>query len=132
MKLLSINIRGLRKQWKRKWVREIVGKEKVDFLAIHETKISDISSQLVRLLWDFDDFEFVVVNACGKAGGLLWVWSKSSFVLQHTVSGVGYALIQGEVLSTKGIVVLVNVYGPQAEGEKKVSWNTLLDSKDMF
>lgn len=90
MKLLSINVRGMRKLYKRKWIKEIVGKEKVEFLAVQETKLSDISTQLVRTIWDSDDFSFATVNAKGKAGGLLWVWSNSSFSLHQCVSGDGF------------------------------------------
>lgn len=132
MKLLSLNIRGLRKQWKRKWVREIVKKEKVDFLAIQETKLSDISTQLVRPVWDSDDFDFLDVNVIDKTGGLLWLWNKSSFAMQQCVYGAGFALIQGKLLSTNKVIVFVNVYGPQSESEKKLLWKSLLKLKKKF
>lgn len=120
MKLMSVNIRGFGKTWKRKWLREIVDKESLEFLAIQETKLSDISSQFVRSLWDSDDYGFVAANAIGKAGGLLWVWSTS-----HSSTGEGFVLILGEMLSSKKNIILVNVYGPQSEGEKKVLWSLI-------
>lgn len=74
MKLMSVNIRGLGKPWNRKWVRRIVAREKLEFLAIQETKLADITPQIVRSVWDSDDYGFIAaVNAIGNAGGLLWV-----------------------------------------------------------
>lgn len=127
MKLLLVNIRGLRKPWKRKWVRESIGKEKVEFLAIQETKLSDIPPQLVRSIWDSDNFGFVAENVTGTAGGLLWVWNKDAFDLHHSVSGAGFVLIKGELLSIKKEIVMINVYSLQAESEKKLLRSRLLE-----
>lgn len=91
------------------------------------TKLADITPQIVRSVWDSDDYGFVATNVIGKAGGLLWVWSKSTFTLKHIVSGEGYVLIHGKMLSFKKDIILVNVYGPQSESDKKGLWSTLLE-----
>lgn len=91
---------------------ETVGREKLDFLAIQETKLSDLSDHFVRSVWDLDDYGFIAANAVGKAGGLLWVWNTSCFSLKQYVSGEGFLLISGELLSSHMSIILVNIYGP--------------------
>jgi exonuclease III len=45
------NIRGLGSRVKRRYVKELIQKERIDFLAIQETKIEVIHESLVFNLW---------------------------------------------------------------------------------
>jgi exonuclease III len=51
----SFNIRGLGSRVKRRRIRDLVRDEKLDFLALHETKLQIIPESLPRSLWGNDD-----------------------------------------------------------------------------
>ncbi|MCI04874.1 hypothetical protein A2U01_0025922, partial [Trifolium medium] len=61
-----------------------------------------INRRLCSNIWGSDDFEFVVKDAEGRAGGILMVWNKNSFILQ-AVSILEYAIL------VRGIWVKDNV-----------------------
>jgi exonuclease III len=50
MIIASINIRGLGGAVKRKYLKELVRKENIDFLAIQETKLDSITDNLCHSL----------------------------------------------------------------------------------
>jgi hypothetical protein len=51
MIIASINIRGLGGVVNRKYLKELVRKERLDFLAIQETKLEALSDNLCYNLW---------------------------------------------------------------------------------
>jgi exonuclease III len=51
MIVCSHNIRGLGSRVKRRYIKELIQKEKIDFMAIQETKMEMIQESLVFYLW---------------------------------------------------------------------------------
>lgn len=51
----TFSIRGIGGGVKKRRIRELIRQNKVDFLAIQETKLEDISSALCYNLWGSDD-----------------------------------------------------------------------------
>ncbi|GAU09987.1 hypothetical protein TSUD_393040 [Trifolium subterraneum] len=49
--------RGLGSRVKRRKVKEVIGVEKLDFLALQETKLEEVTSTLCRSLWGNDDWD---------------------------------------------------------------------------
>ena len=71
IKLLSWNVRGVNESRKRKVIKSVVRKQKVDLFCIQETKIQLMSESVVRSLGSGRFLEWKALNACGSAGGML-------------------------------------------------------------
>ncbi|GMP74929.1 hypothetical protein CsSME_00032179 [Camellia sinensis var. sinensis] len=71
MKIQSWNVRGLGRPEKMRKIKRSLAERKVDIVLIQETKTVVVSSDLVRSIWPGDHFEFISVDANGRAGGLL-------------------------------------------------------------
>ncbi|KAF1864498.1 hypothetical protein Lal_00021921 [Lupinus albus] len=79
MKLATLNIRGLGRSVKKRVLRSMVRKEKLDFLSIHETKLESIDYNLCSKLWDGSDFDWAFQPSIGRSGGLLSIWRTAKF-----------------------------------------------------
>ena len=76
LKLLSWNVRGVNKSTKRKVIKSVFRKQKVDLFCIQETKIQSMTDRVVRSLGTGRFLDWKVLNACGSAGGILICWDK--------------------------------------------------------
>lgn len=85
MKIISLNIRGLGAVNKKEWVKELCKREKPDIIGIQETKMKDVSKQLVSKLWGIEDGDFVFVPATGRSGGLLLIWNTRNLKCEFVV-----------------------------------------------
>ncbi|GJV90425.1 RNA-directed DNA polymerase, eukaryota, reverse transcriptase zinc-binding domain protein [Tanacetum coccineum] len=92
----SKNDTGLAQKAKKDWVREICGKNKVNFLSLQETKMENI--------------ELFNIKSC---------WGNFGFEYEHSPS-VGEWLLNGKK------ILIVSVYAPQELCEKKMLWDYLI------
>jgi hypothetical protein len=74
MIISSINIRGLGGAVKRNTIKELIRKEKIQFLAVQETKMETISDSFCYGLWGGEDCQWVFLPSIGNSGGLLSIW----------------------------------------------------------
>jgi hypothetical protein len=74
MIISSINIRGLGGAVKRSTIKELIRKEKIQFLAVQETKMETISDSFCYGLWGGEDCQWVFLPSIGNSGGLLSIW----------------------------------------------------------
>lgn len=54
MRIVSMNIRGLGDREKRTVVRDLISKERVDFICIQETKLEFMDDRMACLLWGWE------------------------------------------------------------------------------
>ena len=71
LKLLSWNVRGVNKSTKRKVIKSVIRKQKVDLFCIQETKIQDMTDRVVRSVGTGRFLDWKALNACGSAGDIL-------------------------------------------------------------
>jgi exonuclease III len=71
MLIASINIRGLGGVVKQNYLKELVNKERPDFLAVQETKLETIPDSLCFNLWGSEDCQWVFLPSVGSSGGIL-------------------------------------------------------------
>nr|GEZ62574.1 RNA-directed DNA polymerase, eukaryota [Tanacetum cinerariifolium] len=94
---------------KRDWVKELCCKYKVNFLALHETKMENMNLLCVRLCWGNLDFEYARSNSVGNSGGILCVWDPNSFCKHSVTCSDYFVMVRGVWRSTghkwKGDVV---------------------------
>lgn len=77
--MISLNIRGLGDRKKRSVVRELVVKEKLDFICLQETKVSSGDDRLVAMLWGNKEVQWVFSGSDGASGGLCCLWDREVF-----------------------------------------------------
>lgn len=110
MRIVSLNIRGLGGRIKKNSVRELVIKEKVEFLCLQETKLEAVNDRLAYVLWGSSDCQWVFSGAEGMSGGLCCIWDKEVFVRTNLWGEKGLLGVSG---LWEGVPVhIVNVYAP--------------------
>ena len=87
LKLLSWNVRGANDNVKRKVIKSVVRKQKVDLFCIQETKIQVLSDRVVSSLGSGKFLEWKALDAFGSAGGILICWDKRSLDLLEWEEG---------------------------------------------
>ena len=87
LKVLSWNIRGANDTSERKIVKDLLRSQKLDLFCLQETKIHSMSKGSLssgRFL------EWIAMEACGTAGGILVVWDNRSLELLDKEVGSYY------------------------------------------
>jgi hypothetical protein len=132
MILTSYNVRGLGGQIKRRKIKELIQKYKVEFLAIQETKMETITDNLCYSLWGSQDCDWAFLPSEGNSGGILSIWSKSCSYLIFTFIGEGFVGVCLEWGVSKSICFVVNIYAKCDLPSKRKLWHNLLMSKRGF
>ncbi|GKV19934.1 hypothetical protein SLEP1_g30130 [Rubroshorea leprosula] len=74
-------------------VRDLVVKEKVEFLAIQESKLEMVDYQVCRTIWGADNFDWVAKASRGTSGRLICIWNsdllKKESIIEELMSEVG-------------------------------------------
>lgn len=125
MKFISYNVRGLGGKAKKLDVRRLIAANRPDVISIQETKLETIDRRTCTYLWGFDDFEFITKDADGRAGGILMMWNKNSFILQGTITLSFALLIKGVWLKENVQVILLSVYAPCERNNKLDCWEEI-------
>jgi hypothetical protein len=86
----SLNIRGLGSRVKRSKIKSFINLEKIDFMAIQETKLAGVSASLCCRLWGNADCDWAVLPAVGNSGGILSIWKKSIGSVVFSFTGEGF------------------------------------------
>jgi exonuclease III len=125
----SFNVRGLGGVLKRKRIRDMVRSNQIEFLAIQETKLEEISEAMCFGLWGSNDCEWVHLPSEGRSGGILSIWSKSNNSLIFSFKGEGFVGVHLEWGFLKTICFVVNVYSKCDIASKRNLWSNLINFK---
>ena len=110
MIVTTFNVRGLGERVKKKKIRDLVRINKVDFLAVQETKLQDISSE-------------------GNSGGILSLWRKSSSNFLFSFQGEGYVGVCLEWGVEKKRCIVVNIFSKCDLVVKRRMWEELVEER---
>jgi hypothetical protein len=132
MIVCSYNIRGLGGRVKRRRIKQLILTEKVDFMAIQETKLEVISEALCHSLWGGSDCEWAFLPAEGNSGGILSIWRNVNSSLIFTFIGEGFVGVCLEWGVRKNIFFMVNVYAKCDIIAKRGLWDNICMSKRGF
>ena len=91
IKILCWNVRGLNDIEKRKLIKGVVRNQKPDLVCLSETKVKEMSLQLVKSMGVGRFFNWALVDARGAAGGLLLFWDNRVLEKLEVESG-GYSV----------------------------------------
>jgi exonuclease III len=109
-----------------KKVKELILREKVDVLAIQESKLALVDKNLCARLWGGEGVGWRSAPAIGRSGGIITLWDATKGHLVESFQGQGYV---GVVLlwgASKIKCVIINVYAPCLIHAKKSLWVDLL------
>lgn len=132
MKMLSLNVRGLGDQAKRRKIRSLVLSGKFDCCFFQESKCFAVNNSLIERLWGGVDCEWIAKSSVGLSGGLISIWRAGSLSINFYFSGDGFLGVCGVLEKTQTVVYLVNVYSPCHLAGKRKLWEELTMSKRGF
>ncbi|XP_021991462.1 uncharacterized protein LOC110888238 [Helianthus annuus] len=84
MNFVTANISGAGDSSKAEHIRNLKRNNKLGFIAIQETQMSNSSNILVSNFWDNTPFDFDSIEATGRSGGLLSIWDPGLFTKKTT------------------------------------------------
>ncbi|GJZ88370.1 RNA-directed DNA polymerase, eukaryota [Tanacetum coccineum] len=110
---------------KKDWVKELCIKNKVNFLALQETKMENVDNFCIKNCWGNLFFEFVCSPSVGNSGGILCVWDPRMFRKQNSTVSDYFVAIQGVWIPNAKKCLIISVYAPQEVSEKRMLWSYL-------
>ncbi|GJZ10125.1 RNA-directed DNA polymerase, eukaryota [Tanacetum coccineum] len=125
MNMLSINVQGLGNKTKKEWVKELSIKNKLNFIAIQETKMDKISHMEVKFMWGNSNFDFVCSDSLGNSGGILCIWEATVFKKEYVTISDNFVAIYGTWIPSNVKILLVSIYAPQQPAYKRDLWEYL-------
>ncbi|XP_057792009.1 uncharacterized protein LOC131008911 [Salvia miltiorrhiza] len=125
MKMVSYNIRGLGSKIKKRELRELLQKQKIDFCFIQETKMENFSNCDLKGIWGSDCFDFARRQAEGRSGGILSIWNPALFSKSSHWDLPGALIVNGKWISENLNGCLINIYAPQCFNARETLWDSL-------
>ncbi|XP_071695516.1 uncharacterized protein [Rutidosis leptorrhynchoides] len=118
MKILSVNIRGFKRDGKVSWFWRMISSNNPIVAAVQETKSRSLKDRWIDKIWGSHNVEYVAKDTVGKSSGLLLMWESNVFSVNQAVEEI----------------VVVNVYRPHTDEKKRKFWadlNALLQFNDV-
>ena len=103
LKILSWNVRGVNDRSKRKVIKSVVRKQKVDLFCIQETKMQVMTEGVVRSLSPGRFLDWRVLNAMGSTRGVLICWDKRLLKILDWEEGQFYISCRFRNVGDEGI-----------------------------
>jgi exonuclease III len=127
MMMSSWNIRGLGERVKKQKLHHHIVIQRVDLMAVQETKIEVIGHKLCSQLCGGDMVRWRYAPALGRSGGILTLWDGAKGNCVSSFQRQGYLGVCLEWGAKKSLCLIVNVYAPRNLHSKKALWVDLLN-----
>nr|GEZ55794.1 RNA-directed DNA polymerase, eukaryota [Tanacetum cinerariifolium] len=98
---------------KKEWVKELTNKNKINFIAIQETKMERISHMDVKLMWRNSNYDYTCSESLGSSGGILCIWEETMFKKDYVTISDSFVAIYGMWIPNKAKILIVAIYAPQ-------------------
>ncbi|MCH80013.1 LINE-1 reverse transcriptase like, partial [Trifolium medium] len=120
--------RAEKEEWKvkKRKVRDLISVEKVDFLALQETKLEAVSGSFCNSLWGSAECDWVALPAVGNSGGILSIWRKSLGSVVFSFSGDGFVGVCLDLVEKQVRCGVINVYAKCNLVDKRRLWSDIL------
>ena len=118
-------MKGVNDSSKRKLIKSVVRKQKVDLFCIQETKMQVMSKGVVRSLGPGRFLDWRALNAMGLAGGVLICWDKRSLEILEWEEGQFSISCRFRNVADGVVWVFTGVYGPFFREEKECLWEEI-------
>ncbi|RVW77597.1 LINE-1 reverse transcriptase-like [Vitis vinifera] len=117
--------RGANDVNKRRIVKSVVRKQKVDLVCIQETKIQSMTDGVVKSLGVGRFLDWRTLEATGAAGGVLVCWDKRSLELLEWEEGQFSVSCKFRTVENGTVWVFTGVYGPFNKKDRECLWEEL-------
>ena len=121
MKCLFWNIRGIGKGEKIMSIRKMIGRHKISFLGLVETKHRRSINPRIRRMWGHDEHEFCEVYASEAFGGsLVVIWDPTTLRVTSKHCNERWILLEGCITDVNFECCIGVVYGPNNRVERNI------------
>ncbi|GJS07785.1 RNA-directed DNA polymerase, eukaryota [Tanacetum coccineum] len=110
---------------KKDWVKELCVKNKVNFMALQETKMKNMELFSVKMCWGNFAFDYVHSDSVGNSGGILCVCDPNSFRKRNATVNDYFVMIRGVWCLTGNDLLIIAVYAPHDCRDKQMLWDYL-------
>lgn len=110
MNIMALNIQGLGNKSKKEWVQELTNNNKLNFIAIQETKMEKVSHMDVKFMWGNSNYDFVFSESVGNSGGILCMWEESIFKKDYATISDSFVAIYGTWIPNKTKVLIFSSF----------------------
>ncbi|XP_071718049.1 uncharacterized protein [Rutidosis leptorrhynchoides] len=107
------------------WFKRLRIKESPDIVLLQETKCNSVNNSWIEQIWGSPNFKFIQKPKVGKSGGMLIIWDPTRFDVNEAVEKHNLLAIKGKWTGKDRESIVVNVYGPHTDEEKKKMWVSL-------
>ncbi|GJZ76993.1 reverse transcriptase [Tanacetum coccineum] len=121
MSILSWNIQGLGNPWTVRHLRTLVKDSSPTIMFLMESRMHD--SQVTGLKFSFPQYNLLVVNPVGRAGGLLLFWKKDCdlSVTNFSKNHIDFVVKEDSGIAWRG----TGIYGWPKQQQKHLTWALL-------
>ncbi|GJT94905.1 RNA-directed DNA polymerase, eukaryota, partial [Tanacetum coccineum] len=124
--VMGYNMDGrLAQKAKKDWVKELCVRNKVNFLALQETKMENMDLICVKTCWGNLAFDYVHSDSVGNSGGILCVWDPNSFCKSNATISDYFVMVRGVWRLTGQDLLMIAVYAPHDFKDKQLLWDYL-------
>ncbi|GJY81678.1 RNA-directed DNA polymerase, eukaryota, partial [Tanacetum coccineum] len=116
---------GLAQKAKKDKVKELYVKNKVNFLALQETKMENMELFCVKTCWGNMAFDYVHSDSVGNSGGILCVWDPNAFCKSSVTMSDYFIMVRGVWRQNGKDFLIIVVYAPHDIKEKMMLWDYL-------
>ena len=125
IRLLSWNVRGANNCDKRKVIKALIKKNRVDLVCLHETKIQEMSRGLIRSLGVGRRLEWGTVDSRGTTGGIVVIWDNRVLELIELEKGEHSISCHFKNCEDGFMWTFTGVCGPTMRRDRECFWNEL-------
>lgn len=122
-------MRGLRGPVKKNKIRRLVLEENIDFIALQEAKLEEVSAEIFG---GCDQFELCYLPSIGNSGGILSIWNSLKAKLLFSFKDTGFVGVCLEWQGSRRRCFIVNIYSQGGPPEKRQHWEVRKMSKRGF
>ncbi|GKA08008.1 RNA-directed DNA polymerase, eukaryota [Tanacetum coccineum] len=124
--VMGYNMDGcLAQKAKKDWVKELCVRNKVNFLALQETKMENMDLICVKTCWGNLAFDYVHSDSVGNSGGILCVWDPNFFCKSNATISDYFVMVRGVWRLTGQDLLMIAVYAPHDFKDKQLLWDYL-------
>ena len=132
IKILSWNVRGADAPNKRKVIKNFLRSYRADLVCLQETKVQEMTIDLVRNLGVGHHLNWKALHAEGSAGGILLLWDNSRISLVDSVVGSFFVSCLFRMPEDGFQWVFSGVYGPVENSVRESFWEELGSIKGLW
>nr|GEV54221.1 RNA-directed DNA polymerase, eukaryota [Tanacetum cinerariifolium] len=112
-KAMGYSMDGLGHKTKKEWIKELTSKNKINFMAIQETKTHCVNHMDAKFMWGNSNYNYVYSEAVGNSGGILCVWEATVFKKDYATISDNFVAIYWTWFPSNSKVLFVAIYAPQ-------------------